>query len=149
MRNLTLFGVVALGMLIVAGGAWSAGRQDDGDAALERRVADLERIILRDANDPRRTVLARIEAIERRLDERAREEEREGRVMRDDRVALDRRFDQITRGQQEIERRLRTLEADRGGANVERELQQLQRDQQSIERTLRDLADRVRRVEGR
>lgn len=149
MQNFTLAGVVLLGLAIVAGGALSAGRQEDGVAALERRVADLERIILRDANDPRRTVLARVEAIERRLDERARDEERDGRVLRDDRAALDRRFDQLTRGQQEIERRLRTLEADRGGANVERELQQLQRDQQSIERTLRDLADRVRRVEGR
>jgi hypothetical protein len=149
MQNFTLAGVVLLGLAIVAGGALSAGRQEDAVAALERRVADLERIILRDANDPRRTVLARVEAIERRLDERARDEERDGRVLRDDRAALDRRLDQLTRGQQEIERRLRALEADRGGANVERELQQLQRDQQSIERTLRDLADRVRRVEGR
>ena len=114
--------------LALAVRTWAQGREDPL-SLLDVRVAALEKVVIKDLQHPKDTVLARLETAENRLKE-------------------------MERSDSAVEKRVASLEGERrrvapGVHDPAVELQTLRRQVDTLTRTLDDVKERVRRLEGK
>ncbi|WP_428938974.1 hypothetical protein [Fontivita pretiosa] len=152
---LVVVAVVVAGWLSIFSGPLRGEQADDTATALRKlseRVDVLERTVLSDPTRPDRTVLARLEKVELALakfgiDEPGRYVGR--RTFEDIRTAAE----QALQKAQELDRRLKAIEAERRGGGSDdallRELRDLRREMERLARTVEDLKQQVHRLETR
>lgn len=114
---------------------------------LAERLEMLEKSVLRDPYKPQETVLARLDRLEVEVQRHTGKDARaDARVISN----LEKAVEASRRQGEDLARRLKAIEADRGAESITpREVQALRREIDRASDALEDLADRVQRLEAR
>jgi hypothetical protein len=141
-------------LAVTAAGVWLAPRSVQGQATqtAEDRLVALEKAVLRNADKPDATVLARLERIEKILQLDAKQTKQQTAAdaktfdeLKATVVSAERERDAIDRRLRDVER----LKLDKSTSDVAGDVRDMKRDLDGLKNSVRDLNDRVRREEQR
>jgi hypothetical protein len=142
-------------LAVTAAGVWLAPRAVQGQASTqtgEDRLSALEKAVLRNAEKPDATILARLDRIEKLLQidatqtrQRAATDAKTFDELKATVVSAERERDAIDRRLRDVER----LKLDKSTSDVASDLRDMKRDLDGLKNSVRDLSDRLRREEQR
>ena len=139
------FSMVIVGVVAILGCA-ATWAEEPSLKSVDERVAVLERTVVRDPFTPKATVLARLDALEKRLDAADSAGTTEQKVEARQDEQIQRTVDALARQVKELDARLDRAEKSEAGAD---QLREIKATLGQLTRSVAEMGERVRRMEAK